>query len=303
MVGGGEESVALSVSQWQDFNASVLRRVEEAGEWVGLFDGNYQPLCELPPLVSMSAPKDPGQLSEATFQFPALTPSGEAHQAVDALFGPGFAGDEITPLAAPVRKHFFIVVQRPGGRASRRTYKVVFPTMSFVENLPAVVTVETVSANIMLDFWPAPSVPVTWGNVAIREWGQDAGGTYPDGEVYRYAPIEMAQTALGYTLTGPVRTAATQLIAESLHAGYRLHPEWGGRTNAHLVVQNASGGEHMLIQRQDVSIWETISEPVTLAGVVVDTSLWWPGDEPVQVRFGSTVWTFSGRPVLITELR
>lgn len=295
--------MALSVSQWQDFNASVIRRVEEAGEWVGLFDGNYQPICQLPPLVSMTASKDPGQLSEASFAFPALTPSGEPHQVVDALFGQGFVGEEITPLDAPVNRNFFIVVQRPGGRAARRTYKVVFPTMSFVENLPTMVTVEAIAANVMLDFWPAPSVPVTWGNVPIQEWGQDAGGTYPGGEAYRYAPIELAQTALGYTLTGPIRTIATQLVAESLAAGYRAKPEWGGRQNAHLVVQNATGGEHMLIQRQDISIWETLSEPATLAGVVVDTNLWWPGDPPVEVRFGSTVWTFSGRPVLITELR
>lgn len=302
MDSGGEKPMALSATQWVHFNDSMAGRVDRLGEWVGLFDGNYQPVCELPPLVSMTAGSDPGQLSEAQFVFPALTPTGEAHQVVDALFGVGFAGEEITPLAAPVAKAFFIVVQRPGGREARRTYKVVFPTMSFVENMPSLVTVEAISANVMLDWWPAPSVPVTWGHVPIQEWDQDAGGVYPDGETYRYAPVEFAQVARGYTVKGPAREVIGQLVAESLDAGYRVHPEWGGSAGAHLVVEDATGGPEVLIQRTDASVWATISEPATAAGVVVDTNLWWPGDDPVQVRFGDQSWTMAGRPVLIAGL-
>lgn len=295
--------MALSMAEWAAFNAAVSRRVAQDGEWVGLFDGNYQPICELPPQVSMTAGGEPGQLSEAQFVFPALTPAGEAHQAVDALFGPGFVGERITPLAAPASKSFFIVVQRPGGRDARRTYRVVFPLMSFVENRPVTVTVEAIAANVMLDWWPCPSVPVTWGHVPVQEWDQDAGGPYPGGETYWYAPIEMARVARGYTLKGPARQIIGQLVAESLAAGYRVHPEWGGAAGAHLVVEDAVGGPDVLIQRTDVSVWATISEAATLAGVVVETNLWWPGDDPVPVRFGDESWTLTGRPILVTGLR
>lgn len=300
---------ALTVQEWQDWRDHIDSVVESTGEWVGLVNGEFEPVCDLPPVVSLEGSRSLNEPSELTVAFPALTPQKTACLALDHLVDEGFgAQDETSRLQFTANKAWFIVVQRAGGERNRHIYKVVFPNVGFEGFEPTDVRVEAVDALVLLQFWPCPSVPAIWGNVPIQDWHEDAGGKYD--RAYRYAPVEMATVARGYTLNGPADTSIMRIVQESLDAGNRVHPEW---VVPHMVVDRTRSLEfspRVLIQRTDATIWDTIADAANSTNVGVRVDVWWPGDADFPVDFehlnarreGAWSQVFPSTPVLVCRV-
>lgn len=307
MGGWGEESMALNTSQWQKWRAHIDHVVSSQGQWVGLLNGDYEPVADFPALIDLVGGGNMSGESELSLTVPALTSRGEAVSVLDLLVDEGMGNiDSSSRLEPSMKKSWFICIQRAGGEAGRKIYKVIFPTVTFMRSRPFQLRANAVSVDSLLGLWPCPSVPAIWGNEPIIDWHEDAAGPYK--KPYRYAPIEMAEVARGYIRKGPAEETIQHIIQTSLDAGNRVHPEW---TEPHLVVDFSSTGfesPEVLIRLDDRTITETISDPARLAGVNISVGLWWPGDVPFPAKFEVSSQLFDGvwdesHPVLVARVR
>lgn len=298
--------MALTQEQWANWRKHIDHTVAVMGQWVGLLNGDYEPVADLPPLIDLQSPRTRLASAEQTATMPAATPQGLPHAVIDYLVDEGFGKlDEASRLVPNMKRSWFVAVQRPGGEKGRFVYRVTFPNLGVEGADISTLRVESVDLNEMLESWPCPSVPAIWGHEPIRAWEQDAGGVYD--KPYRYAPIEMATVARGYTAHGPAEATIQTLIQESLDAGNRVK-QWH---RPHMVVDRTASGRPSpvaAIRRDDRTVWDTIAEPARLAGVNVWVQMWWPGDAPFPVRYESagsiieTSWNSPTQPIAVVKV-
>ncbi|XOJ10567.1 hypothetical protein ACMXZU_04655 [Corynebacterium striatum] len=297
--------MALTSAEWANFRKDVDLVVEAVGQCIVLLDGNFEPVCELPPVVSLSAGDTSLEAAETSLEVPATTPRGITHHIVEALIDKGFGKlDESSKLKVEDGRSWFLMVQRRGGEAGRIVSKITFPKLATEGYEVTGLRLEAASLISLLEFWPCPSVPTIWGHEPVREWTEDAAGPYS--RPYKYAPIEVATVARGYTALGPAEEIIRTMVQESLDAGNRAQ----GFTRPHMVVDFTPTGRvspEVAIRREDRTIWETISEPARLAGVDVAVDLWLPGDKPLTVKYEAggvvkTTWP-SDQPVLVCKVK
>lgn len=294
---------------WDAWRKRINKTVDEMGQCIVLLNHKLEPVTEFPPETEMSASHKQMEPGELSLTVPAMTSTGEPSLILDYLVDEGFGvQDAQSKLATTGRKSWFVMVQRPGGEDARYVYQVVFPNVAFEGYQPTLLRIEATHVLTMLKDWPAPSVPSQWGHTPIKSWSEDLGGKYD--KPYRYAPIEVATVANGYTKHGPAEQVIRDVINDSLNAGYRVHPEWKTR---HMVVSSKKSGlasPTVNIRLEDKSIWETVEQPARLANVDVDVRLWWPGDAGISTKYrwtgGSGVygdWGRSNPPVLVCTVR
>lgn len=296
--------MALSSEQWAGRHAEIDRTVADFGQCLILTDGNFEPICQLPPVIEGTGGDLRFDTAELSVTVPALTTAGVPHAAVDALVDEGFGRQDETSRLVPVADASrFVVVQRTGGEPARLAYKIVFPRLLIEQGETSQLRIEGVSLVDMLRQWPCPSVPILWGHEPIRDWREDAGGKYD--RIYHYGPIEMATVARGYTAHGPAVDTIRTVIQESLDAGNRAQ----GWMRPHMVVDftpETVASPTVAIRRQDASVWDTVCGPARLAGVHIRVGMWWPGDTPFPAKYETGGRTFSGmwagEPVLVCRV-
>lgn len=277
--------MALSTSEWGRERGQIDQVVADQGQWVGLLNGEGEPVAELPGLdFDLSSAVQ--SIEEGTATFPVGTPDGSVHPLVARMFGDAIGGDGSTLLDPGDNQGYMLCVQGPGGIEGRYVYTVEFPTLEGDKVGPLTLRMDVLELLGVLNFRPCPSVLSTWGESPMKLWDTDAGRPY---RVPRpLAPIQMATMAWGHTSKGPAVTTIARVIQDSLDAydvafGYP----------ASFVVQVPKGVDNspeVLIRRQDNTIWETVGETARLAGVAISARMWWPGDPTVNTLRGGKAW-------------
>lgn len=268
---------------WGDWRKHVDQVVADHEKWVGVLDGFGEPVMDMPPALEPYQAEHVRMSPDASFQMAVSTQldRGETSHIVDELVDNGLGVFSETGVIAPsTSRTFMVCVQVPG---KRRAWLLPDRAVTLGALAPESLSMEGISMLSLLERWPCPSAPDTW-KPNHELWGEDAGGRYK--RPRRYAPIEMAARADGYTKRGPAEKVIKELIQESLDAVNRAK---GWTKRPHLVVDAAPSGrpsDIVNIRVEDASVWETVSGPAMLAGVDIDVDMWWPGDDPVTVFSG-----------------
>lgn len=287
--------MALTAAEWAEERAHIDRVVADKGQWVGLLDGEGEPVAELPgrDLDLGSAVQS---IEEGTATFPVGTTDGSTHPLVSELFGDAIGGDGTTPLDPHDNAGYMLCVQNPGGIEGRYTYTVEFPTLEGDKAGPLSLRMDVMELLGVLNFRPCPSVLSTWGEYPMKPWDTDAGKPY---RVKRpLAPIQLATIAWGHTSKGPAVTTIARVVQDSLDAydtAFAYDPSF--------VVQVPEGEDtspEVLIRRQDNTIWDTVGEVARLAGVAISARMWWPGDPAVNTLRGRQAW---GEPMGVIRVQ
>lgn len=265
---------------WADWRKHVDQVVADHGRWVGILNGYGEPELDMPPAVEPYEAEHVRMSPDAGFQMTVATPIDreQTSHIVDLLVDHGLGVFSETGVIAPsTARTFMACVQVPG---ERRAWLLPDRAVLLGELAPETLSMEGVSMLSLLERWPCPSAPDTW-KPNFEMWEEDAGGRYKTPR--RYAPVEMANLADGYTKRGPAEKVIKELIQESLDAVNRAK---GWTQRPHLVVDAAPSGrvsDIVNIRVEDESVWETVAGPAMVAGVDIDIDMWWPGDDPVTV--------------------
>lgn len=274
-----------------DWQAHIAAVVGERGQWLGVTDEDGWPVADVPPVVDLKAPVQRHAVASLEVTVPVTRPL------LELLAGRGFdeinldAEGRIIPDTSPAR---LLVVAREG---SREAFVVESITLEGGADEPETMVIRAAGVLDFLDSWPCPSVPVSWRNAVFEQRSRDAAASW--GRPVDVAPVEMADSADGYTVAGAAVPAIRGLIQDSLDAVNQLC----GWPDPHMVVDFAASpveGDAVLIRVADGSVWDTIAEPARLAGVTVTVDVWWPWDGGITTREG--VKRFE-HPVLVVQAR
>lgn len=277
--------MALTAAEWARERAQIEQAVTDKGQWVGLLDGEGEPVAELPgrDLDLGSAVQS---IEEGTATFPVGTPDGSVHPLVARMFGDAIGGDGSALLDPGDNQGYMLCVQNAGGIEGRYVYTVEFPTLEGDKVGPLTLRMDVLELLGVLNFRPCPSVLSTWGEYPMKLWDTDAGKPY---RVKRpLAPMQMATIAWGHTSKGPAVTTIARVVQDSLDAydtAFSYDPSF--------VVQVPEGVDtspEVLIRRQDNTVWDTVGEVARLAGVAISARMWWPGDPAVNTLSGKRTW-------------
>lgn len=263
---------------WDQWRRHIDHTVADTGQWVGLLDGDWQPICTMPPLLDLTAATNRLAAGEVQATFDITSHHRPTHPVADRLIADKLGKfDDNGRISPAIDEDLNLAVIRPGSR------QVYFITHTESEGTTAPTTLTAYGTDLidLLDATPCPSNPKTWGMYPITTRTEDAGGTYTTPR--QYGPVEMADVADGYTYDDPADIALRRCIQDSVDAVIRE----GGFTRPHIAVQwdtPTPGAPRMVLRPQDETIWACIQEPALLAGATINASLWWPGDDPFPVR-------------------
>lgn len=247
--------------------------VATRGQWVGLCDSEGWPVAELAAVVSISSPE--AYLAVSSCEVTVLVDAESV--AARLLIGDGLRQDDEGRIIPSTDEALLLVVCRQGARDAFPITHCTAPVAGELSRL----TIHGTSLIDMLDWWPCPSVPLSWTEASFEAYSTDASGVEYN-EPRRLAPVEFATKADGYTVRGPAGRTIRKLIYDSIFA---VNDVCGWAGDPHMVVAAPTGedsGEEVVIRVTDDTVWETINEPARNAGVAITARLWWPGDGPVD---------------------
>lgn len=268
----------MDVAEFMDYRKHIDYVVDTFGQWVGVCDEEGWPLLELPPTISLSASETRGASSsvEATVRLDA------GHPLLQEFIGKGLGemkGGKLELAGSAAR---LLVVQRPGARLA---YQATIGVASGVSG-PSELNIRGVDLLEGLSAWPCPSIPLEWTKAKFSSWNTDASGAEYS-KPRELARVEFGTAVDGYTVDGPAVSVLRTLIQDSLDAVNAL---CGWSDDPHMVVDFSGVGvdtsPRVLVRTSDDVVWDTIADVAQSAGVTVLVDLWWPGDDPVQVRQG-----------------
>lgn len=265
---------------WDEHRKHRQQVIETHGRWVGLCDENCEPLMDFPPVVSMTAPESRLNLEDFEAVTTTRTSSGEIHPIVDELIASPKAVGMQQVDTGPSR---WVVVETEGKRLA---YKVVNPTLTLYDQEPVTLHIRASDALSRLQFFPGMSWPGTWKPVwrtFTRDWVGPERAAVMFKQPRELADMKMATAADGWVLSGPAEATIRKFITECLNAAFRI-AQVPSSDRYIQVDPNASGvkSPDLLMRPQDGTLWEEIEQVCLMSGVVVSTSLWWPGDTPVR---------------------
>lgn len=257
---------------WGAYNAHCASIIRDYGEYVGLLDEDGVPVCDMPPHVELVAPST--RLNPESFKgdFSIMSPEGVLHQCVDEIIAGGFGEVDKEARLRPAHvKSRFIRVMRPG---LSKVFRIVFAELSSNDPFaPHFLKVHGTDMLTELGFMPGWSIPGQVGAEFTRAVG-DFGSQFSRP---RYlAKVKMAAVADGFSLQGPADEVIRRFIRESLAATYAAF----GMDDHPIQVSGVNTGKpspDLIIRPEDRSIWEEISAPAAMSGVVVKCFMWFPG--------------------------
>lgn len=277
--------MALTSTQWETWRRHIDHIVETRGEWIGLCNGDGEPIMMLPHPLELSAEEYILESGDLELAIDVASPStGLPLPIVDRLVADGIGRlDAQGRFVAAIEEDFMVVVQRPGGIDGRMAFMVTHVVAEGDWKQPQKITIHGHDLKKNLELWPAPSALDSWKN-PFTVWAEDAAGKYATPRTY--APIEMATVADGYTLEGDALEVVRRIIVDSLRTVDGL---MGWSSDPMMVVRAAVPGEvtrRLVVRVADESVWETIANDARIAGVQIDVALWWPGDDEPALAYG-----------------
>lgn len=262
----------MDMTWWHRHRAHRAQVMADAGQWVGLADENGVPICDLPPLLEMSAPQVRGEPGELELFTAVRSPLGLMHTAVDELVAEGLGVQDGEGRLEPVNTATrFVAVERPG---DRRLFRVTHVVVEGGWQSPSTMVVHGIALLDMLNDHPAWSYPVsitgTW-----HRMDQDYATNFEQERDLQ--DLQMAASTDGFVISGPADVAIHQLISESVAASYRAV----GVADHPIRVAPLSpspSSPQVLLRPTDDPLWETVAATALAAGVTVTATMWWPGD-------------------------
>lgn len=280
---------------WQKHVAQV---VADEGRWVGLGTGDGVPLMRLP-LETLNARRRVQDTGDGELMMPTIGSYGQTHLAVqEELAAPV---DDGTGRLIPQTEPGMVIVADQGGK---RGYPTTHPDGDAHPEAPRSLRVPYEDMVGLLASWPCPSIPMTWKANSTSTWTEDAGTSYDTPR--RYAAVEMATKADGFTVVGEAIATIRDVIQDSLDAVNTLKG-WVG--DEHLVVDYATftpTDKTVSIRTDDRMVLETVQPWAQDAGIDLSVDLWWPGDDPVTVRLdrsGDTETRSWDRPIGVVRVK
>ncbi|MGY0887122.1 hypothetical protein ACW675_07205 [Corynebacterium aurimucosum] len=276
-----------------DWRKHIRQAVADDGFWVGIANEDGMPFMEVPPFAALKFPRNRMAVSEfeLTLHAPADTPIKD--ELIAEGIGVQDEAGRLVPASGPTR---MLIVEVPG--QPRLAYFITHATISGA-GAPDTLVIKGVDAVDCLAFWPGPSIPLEVQKAKFQTWNEDASG-----EAYktprRLAQVPFATAADGYTMKGRARSVIRDFVDDSLKSVNALMG-WAG--DEHAVVDYSGGvddSREIYLRTSDDYILDTIAAPLKNAGLYLRVDMWWPGDDPVVVRGGSTKsWD---RPMLIIRI-
>lgn len=285
----------MDLVQWRKHIDQV---VADEGQWLGVADENGYPIYEL--LGTVNFPESHLQAASAEATVNVQPGDRVLDDLVGEQLGEVDDAGRLVPANGATR---LLLLIRPGERrAATITHTVVTG-----QAVPSQVTIHGVDLLDGLAAWPCPSIPLEgWEMAEWEQWSTDASGA-EYASARDLALLQLATKLDGYAKRGRAKSLVREIIQDSLDAVNALY---GWVDDPHMVVEfpgdvDTSGESALRVSDDDV--WSTVSETARAAGLSVDVSLWWPGDDPVSVRVDQQATQLEGRswnhPIQVVRVR
>lgn len=149
-------NLATYYQQWR-------QRVESAititGQVAYLFDYDFHPIMQLPPIIEAEITDRINEVSEISIKMAVLSSTGQLNPIVDILAGNfGVQNAETLELETESDQPYFVGIHRQG---YDRFYKIEFCTLEGVHQ-PETLTITATDLLGFLQRLPCPSVPLEW---------------------------------------------------------------------------------------------------------------------------------------------
>lgn len=262
----------MELAEWRRHIDQVIA---DEGQWFGVLNEDGYPLYEFGGIAHVSFPET--RLSVSSVEATVNVSPGD--RILDDLVGEGLGevddAGRLKPANGPLRMLCHIT---PGER------QTAYITHTVVEGrgTPSTLTIHGVDLMDALATWPCPSVPMEWGANDFEVWETDASNTKYN-TPRTLAQLPFATKADGYTVSGPAKGTVRRLVQDSFDGVNALY----GWSDAHAVVEfdgTPDNSPRVVLRVNDDPVLDTVAEPARSAGLGIEVRLWWPGDEPVQVR-------------------
>lgn len=276
-------------TNWAAHKAHRKLVAEDHGAWIGLLDGEGNPIVDLPSPLSFMAPENRNGPAEATVTIPTVSRSGVPHPVLAELIAENFGAQSSEGDFIPAFDNTRFV--RVETETDHATYNVAFTTTDSGVVAPETVEVNAIHAADVLGGWPCPSYPKSWvPDFALRERDYAVDFKTPR----MLGDVKFANQADGFTVRGPAESVIRRIIRDSFDA---VNTKMGWSDDPHAVVSPESSNlesPEIYIRPTDGYVWETIAGPAAAAGVTVSAELWLPGDPiPVGMNLSKPVFVIT----------
>lgn len=296
---------------WQRFNAHRKEVVRTTGQWVGLLDQDGDYICDLPPVVSMSAPAVRGDSGSLELTIP-VPPGGASSDRVVAELAGVFAFGTFTDSQGHTQisdaATRFIAIERAG---LRLVYRVEFVQLVGGGDQPTMMTIHGTGLMKILARFPSVSNPESWPDFT-RGWPM-AQKQFPavDG-----VPVPFKKPRLIYPVkfdNNPAESlvmgAAVDVIADHLSRSFRtVFYAIGYRqsTDPFVVekIPSDTPSPELVLKVTDKYLWDDVIPAANETGVIIRAHMRFPGDKD-DVRYGerpTVVFTVQQAPPLTKTL-
>lgn len=295
---------------WQKFNAHRKEVVDTTGQWVGLLDGSGEFICDLPPVVSMSAPSVRGDSGSLELTIP-VPPGGAFSDRVVAelagvfAFGTSTDSQGRTQLSDAATR--FIAIERAG---LRLVYRVEFVQLVGGDQ-PTMMTIHGTGLMKILARFPSVSNHESWPD-STRGWPM-AKEEFPavDG-----VPVPFKKPRLIYPVkfdNNPAESlvmgAAVDVIADHLSRSFiTVFRAIGFRSGVEpFVVERIPSdipSPELVLKVTDKYLWDDVMPAANETGVIIRAHMRFPGDlgDTRTVLHPTVVFTVQQAPPLTKAL-
>lgn len=263
--------------------------IETQGRWIGLCDGDGNPICDLPLPTAYSHPDQWGETSDVEIGFSGVRDDGSIQRHAELLIMDAIKEFDPSGQLPPAEDAFFVVLATAGQHGVERKSMRIIHTNGSDPDTTGKPTDTTVFGLDLKDIWkmiPAQSWPAAWWRATPYERTSDESGLiYP--EPWDMAKIQMANRTLFTFKHGQAGFVIRRLAQEALDAAMMTQRDPDGTRWVddpyHVVeVPEEDNSPIISLEARDGTLWDTCIGQAQNAGLILGARLWWPGDPPVR---------------------
>lgn len=275
---------------WDSWHKHVEHVIDTHGRWVGIGNGDGEPLFDLPELIDLGAPDQWMSAEDVSVTIPAVDDEGIPHRATQLLLIDGLHGFDESGQLPPAEVEYTLIMAMRGadGGIVRRGGLITHDSGMDPDSVGAPTQLVINALNFM-DVWntiPAVSWPNAWWNASPYSKTSDESGL-------QYSkPWDMAQVELATRTTftykhGQAGFVIRRLAQESIDAAMMAQRDPDGTRWVddpfHIVeVPEVDTTPEISLEARDANLWDTVQAQAQNAGTILGAHLWWPGDPPVR---------------------
>lgn len=273
---------------WAEHRKHRRQVVADHGRWIGLLDGNGQPICTLPSKpVELQAPQQRMGIGSLKMTISVGSKWGTKHPALRALIDDTLGQDSASGAIVPTKKTRFVCIETAGKR--RVVWRV---GQRGTTQLGDTLTIHAVDTLSYLQQLPCISQPAKWKQkdawfTADTDWLAVVDASHKFRKPRQIREIDFSTSLLAdNVLAGPADEVIHKVLSESLEAFFV-----GVERKQKLFCaqpQGDSDAPYITLKPSDGWLWQEISPRASAAGVTLRAGMWLPGDgQPAGLELDS----------------